>query len=562
MSLRSLLGMQISSHSQSASTSSVAGSTSLQTNTDSHSALTSATVISSVPQSQGVSSNANTDNSQPTVISGSSVTLSSSTASSSTGSDSRKIAEAAKTNAMIRPSQNTENHSSSIPFGSNVKSMNDSAIAANTSSTTVLSSSSVILRGSGGTESSLRSGASPDLVISHAPSGSKTSSDSGASPVGDSIATSATSSAALSSHSTRSVQTASSLNSATSTPAQAKEPNKDYLSQASDTMRSSSRYLSIGGDSTLSTFVSPVDASGSSSQAAASSGGVQKLEANMRLAASTSKSLSNAGDDIQAHSKPGARPAATNSQPKSTTGVAPEQLPDQPHPQSPKYKIAVQSTLSRYQHGSASGEQSAIPSAQSNLQSEGSSGQESANGLSTSSSKPLYNQSALVTSTNAQGSQVVYMVLAAVIRVPVRTTNAVGKFISTESLLTAAATASANIVITSIIAPGSTVFHTSQVPAVIYTTTNSQGAVVVITSALIPSSAGSMASTTPAPGQNLASPEDDHSVPDSPPHDESGHDPNNGSLGNADENSGAVSKPIKHAGLAEEVPQSNADASS
>ena len=148
------------------------------------------------------------------------------------------------------------------------------------------------------------------------------------------------------------------------------------------------------------------------------------------------------------------------------------------------------------------------------------------------------------------------------IRVPVKTTNSVGISITTESLSTAAATAFANIVIASIVAPGSTVLHTSQVPAVVYTTTDSQGAIVIVTSALVPSSAGSMASATPAPEQNSANPQDDGNMPGSPSHDESGNYPNNGSLGNVNENSSVVSKPTKHAGLAEEVPQSNADAGS
>ena len=100
---------------------------------------------------------------------------------------------------------------------------------------------------------------------------------------------------------------------------------------------------------------------------------------------------------------------------------------------------------------------------------------------------------------------------AAVIRVPVKTTNSIGKSVTTESLSTAAATAFVNVVITSIRGPGSTVLETSQVPAVVYTTTNSEGAIVIITSAIVPSNAASIASAMPAPKEKFASPADDQS---------------------------------------------------
>ena len=265
----------------------------------------------------------------------------------------------------------------------------------------------------------------------------------------------------------------------------------------------------------MSTSIVPVNASDSSSKADVSSGDesserpVQDSIPDVRLAASGPGSLLTAGGDRLAHGNSGARPAATRDQARSTTRVPNGQSIYRPHQQPPDYHNAAQSTHLRYQHGSTSGERTAVPNAQSAFQLEDRPGGEFVNGPFSSSSESLSVQSVIVTTTNAQGSQVVHTVPAAVIRVPVRTSNNEGKSIVTESLLTAAATASVNDVVTSINDLGSTVLQTSQVPAVVYTITDSQGSAVVIKSAVVPSSVAG------AVGQVYASPEDGR--PESPP---------------------------------------------
>ena len=229
---------------------------------------------------------------------------------------------------------------------------------------------------------------------------------------------------------------------------------------------------------------------------------MQNSEPNIRLAAFKLGSTSTADDDKQALGKPGARPVATKGQPKSTTGVSSGQITYHSHRQSLEHQEVTQSTPFHNQNASAFGEQSGMPKVQSATQSEGRPGDDFANGLSGSSSKFLSGQSAVVTITNAQGNQVVHTVPAAVIRVPVRTTNSEGRTIITEGLSTAAATASINDVITSIYGPGSTVLRTSQVPAIEYTITNSEGSTVIVKSAVVPSSPAS------ATRQNYASPEE------------------------------------------------------
>ena len=101
---------------------------------------------------------------------------------------------------------------------------------------------------------------------------------------------------------------------------QAGSLTNNHISQVSDMSRSTPTHMSIGGDSTLSTSIIPVNASGFSLQADVSSGGtsierpVQDSEPKFRLAAFKPRSLSSAGDDKQASANPGARPAATKGQ--------------------------------------------------------------------------------------------------------------------------------------------------------------------------------------------------------------------------------------------------------
>ena len=305
--------------------------------------------------------------------------------------------------------------------------------------------------------------------------------------------------------------------------------------------------MSIGGDSTLSTSVIPVNASGYSLQADVSSGGVpverpvQDSEPNIRLAAFKSRSSSTAGHDKQASANPGARPAATKGQPQSTTGLFKGQYTYHPHRQSSEQHHAAQSTAFGSQNGSTSGEQSAMPDAQSASQSEGRAGEDTANGS-------LGGPSTGVTTTNAQGSHVVHMFPVAVIRVPIKTTNNMGQSMTTESLSTAAATASISDVITSINDSGSTVLQTSCVPAVEYTITNSEGSTVIVKSAVVPSRAPSAAL------QDYAGPQEDR--PASP----SGSYPDDQSLTGAEnlqsESHTGEASDIQHA--SEEQPQPNA----
>ena len=260
--------------------------------------------------------------------------------------------------------------------------------------------------------------------------------------------------------------------------------------------------MSIGGDSTLSTSIIPVNASGYSLQANFSSGGVslerpvQDSEPNIRLAAFKPRSSSSAGDDKQASAIPGARPAATKGQPQSTTGPSKGRHTYHPYRQSSEQHRAAQSTASGSKNGSTSSEQSAMPDTQFASQSEGRLGEDTANG---SFGGPLTE----VTTTNAQGSHVVHMFPVAVIRVPVRTTNNMGQSMTTESLSTAAATASISDVITSINDSGSTVLQTSCVPAVEYTITNPEGSRVIVKSEVVPSRAPSAAvQDYPSPGED------------------------------------------------------------
>ncbi|KAK0508632.1 hypothetical protein JMJ35_008908 [Cladonia borealis] len=87
-----------------------------------------------------------------------------------------------------------------------------------------------------------------------------------------------------------------------------------------------------------------------------------------------------------------------------------------------------------------------------------------------------------ITTTNAQGITTTSTGTAVIIPIVVSSTNSQGQVVLSSSLLTAAATASANVIITSTDAKGSIVSSTAQVPAVILTTTNAQGSQIIITS--------------------------------------------------------------------------------
>ena len=421
--------------------------------------------------------------------------------------------------AMVHLSQNNGDRSSSIPSDPNIDSVTRPAAATDTSSTALLSSSSITSQAFRYRSStmSVYLGASSTSVTSRAFSDSKTTTSTPSSGADNSTPAYSASSATLDGYSTTSGSTATSSlpsDAAASGSAQAGGPARIFLSPVSGKFRRISTHLSVGGNSTLSTSIVPANASDSSSQADVSSVDesserpVQDSEPNIRLATSRLGSSLTAGDDEQTYGNPRARPAATRAQARSTTGVFNGELIYRPHQQPPEYHNVAQSTPFRYHHGSASGERSTVSVAQSVVQSEGQPGEDSVNGPSSSPSDSLSGRSAVVTTTDAQGSQVVHTVPAAVVRVPVRTTNNKGTSITTESLLTAAATASLDVIFTSIICPGSTALQTSQVPAVVYTTTNFQGSVAVISSAFVPSNAAGAA------GQNYASPENDR--PESP----------------------------------------------
>ena len=271
-------------------------------------------------------------------------------------------------------------------------------------------------------------GAENDVTISPAPS----TVPSGSIP----IASSSTSSAA-----------------ATSVSEQGRGSTADYPPEGLGISNISSSYTGVRGNSTLSTFVVPTKASGPSSQADVFSNGgsterpFQGYAPKNRLAGPGLRYSSAASDDDQVQSSPGATPAATKSQPMSTMGI-PNGDSDSP-PQDPA-------------------------------------GENSANTPARSSSESPRNPSVLVTTTNAQGSPIAYKVRAAVIKVPVTTTDSNGDSVVTESLSTAAATATFNRVITSTNAAGSPVVQTLRIPAVVYTFTNPQGSIATTTSAVVP----------------------------------------------------------------------------
>ena len=525
MSPKGSADIQVSSSPQSAPAF-AAGLTDSQTTIGSHRSFTSSFLQPPMPQSQGASSSTITKVWQSTLISGSPINSKSSTVSSGNLDDSIGTLGAPAMTAMVHPSQNNGDRSSSIPWSPNIDSVTRSAAAtnissANISSTALLSSNSSTsqaFRYSNSTMS-LKSGASSISATSRAFSDSKTNLDSSTPSSGADSSTAAysASSATHDGHSTTSGSTTTSSlpsDAAASRPEQAGGPARIFLSPVSSKSRRFSTHLSVGGNSTLSTSIVPANASDPLSQADVSSVDksserpIQDTEPNIRLATSTSGSLLTAGDDKQTYGNPGAKPAATRAQARSTTGVFNGELIYRPHQKPPEYDHVAQSTPFRYQHGSASGERSTVSVTQSVLQSEGQPGEDSVNGPSSSPSESLSGRSAVVTTTDAQGSQVVHTVPAAVIRVPVGTTNIKGISITTESLLTAAATASLDVIFTSIICPGSTALQTSQIPAVVYTTTNSQGSEAVISSAVVPSNVAGAA------GQGYASPENDQ--PESP----------------------------------------------
>ena len=165
-------------------------------------------------------------------------------------------------------------------------------------------------------------------------------------------------------------------------PARTSDLENNKISQVSDTSRSTSTQMSIGGDSTLSTSVVPVGALGYSSQAEFSLGGVsvkrpvQDPEPNIRLAAFKPISSSTAGVDKHAFANPGARPAATKGQPQSTAGISKGQYTYHPHRQSSGQHHAAQNTaFGSSPSGSYPDDQS--PTAAGNLQSGSHSGEAS-----------------------------------------------------------------------------------------------------------------------------------------------------------------------------------------
>ena len=218
---------------------------------------------------------------------------------------------------------------------------------------------------------------------------------------------------------------------ATSVSEQGRGSTTDYPPEELGMSQISSSYTGVRGNSTLSTSIVPTKASGPSSQADVFSNAgsterpFQGYAPKNRLAGPGLRYSSAASDGTQVQSSPGPSPAATKSQPMSTTGIPNGDFTDAP-------------------------------------------------------------PSVLVTTTNAQGSPVTYKVRAAVIKVPVTTTNNNGDSVVTESLSTAAATATSTRVITSTNAAGSAIVQTLRIPAVVYTFTNPQGSVATTTSAVVP----------------------------------------------------------------------------
>ena len=279
---------------------------------------------------------------------------------------------------------------------------------------------------------------------------------------------------------------------ATSISEQGKGPTTDYPPEELGMSKISSSYTGVRGDSTLSTSIVPTKASGPSSQADVSSNGgsterpFQGYAPKNRLAGPGLRYSSAASDDNQVQSSSGASPAATKSQPMSTTGIPNGDFTDAPQPQYSAHRATAGRPPHRYEQSSTSGEVSALPNSHFETAPQDPPGEDSANTPARSSLESPRNPSVLVTTTNAQGSPITYKVRAAVIKVPVTTTNNNGDSVITESLSTAAATATFNRVITSTNAAGSAVVQTLQIPAVVYTFTNPQGSVATTTSAIVP----------------------------------------------------------------------------
>ena len=256
---------------------------------------------------------------------------------------------------------------------------------------------------------------------------------------------------------------------ATSVSEQGKGSTIDYPPEELGMSQISPTYTGVRGDSTLSTSIVPTKAFGPSSQADvfSNTGSTERpfqgYAPKNRLAGPGLRYSSAASDGNQVQSSPGASPAATKSQPMATTGI-------------PNGDFTT---------SSASGELSALQNSHSNLAPQDSPGEDSANTPVRASESPR-NPSVLVTTTNAQGSPVTYKVRAAVIKVPVTTTNNNGDSVVTESLSTAAATATLNRVITSTNAAGSAIVQNLRIPAIVYTFTDPQGSVATTTSAVVP----------------------------------------------------------------------------
>ena len=515
-SLRGSVDIQSPTNSQSASIS-VAGSPNLQILTSLQSTLTSSSLQSSVLQSQSASSRAVTINSQTLVISVSPMTSRAPTAFSSDVFHASKDTGASTSDTVMRPKQNADVTSSSMPLSSTSTSMRSSPAAANAASTALPSSSSVIPQTMGDSRTSISSrtlsvGAENDVTVSPAPS----------TVLGGSIPTASSS---------------FSYAAATSVSEQGAGSTTGYPPQESGTSKVSSNHPGVRGDSTLSTSIVPAKASGPSSQADVFSNGgsterpVQGSAPKNRLAGPGLRYSSTASDDNQVQSSPGASPAATKSQPKSTTGIPNGYFTDAPHRQSSAYRATAKRPPHRYEQSSASGEISALPNIHSDSPPQGPPGEGSANTPARSSLESLRNPSVLVTTTNAQGSPITYKVRAAVIKVPVTTTNNKGESIVTESLSTAAATATFNRVITSTNAAGSAVVQTLQIPAVVYTFTNSQGSVATTTSAVV------LFNPNHAPGQKSTNPD---GRPGSPPDNDSSKNRHNDHLYNGSAQSSAA----------------------
>ena len=278
---------------------------------------------------------------------------------------------------------------------------------------------------------------------------------------------------------------------ATSVSEQGKRSTTDYPPEEMGMSQMSSSHTVVRGDSTLSTSVVPTKASGPSSQADIFSNAgsterpFQGYAPKNRLAGPGLRYSSAASDGNQVQSSPGASPAATKFQPMSITEIANGDFTDAPYGQSSAHRATAKRPPHRYEQSSASGELSALPNSLSDLPPQDPPGEYSADTPARSSLESPRNPSVLVTTTNAQGSPVTYKVRAAVIKVPVTTTNNNGDSVVMESLSTAAATAIFNRVITSTNAAGSAVVQTLRLPAVVYTLTDPQGSVATTTSAVV-----------------------------------------------------------------------------